>query len=107
MSAFDVATWMILIALVVGVVLMLGRTHRRADALGWRPQADQGTDSDRRRLREELGQAGALAGIRRLASRIGADTSAASTVDRARAELLDHPAADDKRTGDPDRPLAA
>ena len=81
------AEWMILIALVVGVVLVLGSTHRRADRTSWTP-ADHDHDADRRRTRDELRNVAA----RRLATTvadIARQTAAATRFDRARAELLE------------------
>lgn len=81
------AGWMILIGLIVAVVLVLGRTHRRADADAWTPaQADD--DADRRRLGQELRMSRALTAAATL-RRVGSELNQAARFDRGRAELLE------------------
>lgn len=82
------AGWMILIALVVGTVLVLGRTHRRADPHSWTP-AVADSDADRRRGRQELRLIATGRSVLDGIVRVGSDTSRAARFDRARAELLE------------------
>lgn len=84
--------WMILVALVLGGVLVLGWTHRRADRTGWTP-AGHDHDADLRRTREDV----LLVAARRAGSAVAEavrQANAATSFDRARAELLEPGARD-------------
>ncbi|SDT04710.1 hypothetical protein [Microlunatus soli] len=89
-----IAGWMILIALIVGAVLMLGRTHRRADPHAWTAAdsdhfTESGRDADRRRGRQELRLLAAAHAVRDGLTRVGSDLNRAARFDRARAELME------------------
>ncbi|QDP95676.1 hypothetical protein FOE78_06940 [Microlunatus elymi] len=105
MSAFDVVSWMILIALVMGVVLLLGRTHRRSTELDWAP-AESDDDADLRRVREDVRTVASSSGLRAVRRVIG-EIVEASSFDRARAELLEAPDPKLDRHHGPDQSRAA
>ena len=80
---------MILIGLVLSVVLLLGRTHRRSTTVDWTPdRADD--DADLRRLRDDLRQVASLRGVREI-RRVLTEVVEATSFDRVRAELLEAP----------------